>query len=182
MRRFRKSLPRLFNAKRKRTWDRHGPKGAHARAAAVARWKAAGQRPQRNEEEPQRLPGTLPPVSLRDRIAQHMPMRCEVRKHIGLAQNMLPFQRAPRGRLIAESSCVSKSGHLLGQQRRGRGPWQDIGRRIGRHFGSPLPRDPLLHPVVDTGSSPPVAARNGARNCSNRNGAPAHCLADDSGP
>ena len=84
--------------------QRHRIEGAHVRASIVPGREPAGQRAERDEQEPHRLTGGFAAIAEFDRIAEHVPVRGQMRAHIGLAQDMLPFQRPPRGGFIAESS------------------------------------------------------------------------------
>ncbi len=82
----------------------HRLKGAHPRAAIIPCGEAAGQRTERDEQEPHRLTGSFTGIAELDRIAKHVPVGGEMRAHIGLAQYMFPFERLPRRRFISDSA------------------------------------------------------------------------------
>jgi hypothetical protein len=78
--------------------------GAHPRATIIPCGEAAGQRTERDEQEPHCLTGSFTGIAELDRIAKHVPVGGEMRAHIGLAQYMFPFQRLPRSGFISDSA------------------------------------------------------------------------------
>lgn len=81
---------------------RHRLEGAHPRAANIPCWETAGQRTERNEQEPHRLAGSLAGIAELYRVAKHVPVGGEMRAHKGLAQYMFPFERLPRSGFISD--------------------------------------------------------------------------------